>query len=139
MPEKSKDTESTESKAAMPVWRKAPPELILFFKELVRPYPQVELRAMFGYPCAFVNGYMTAGLFADRMFVKLDAAGVQKLLELPGAGPLEPSAGRLMSGYVLVPEDLRTSPGLEVWLEQAFAFAASLPPKVKKVKTKVKS
>ncbi|MHB1356590.1 MAG: TfoX/Sxy family protein [Anaerolineae bacterium] len=139
MPEESMDPTPTGSKAAAPVWRKAPPELIVFLKELVNPNPQVELRTMFGYPCAFVNGYMTAGLFADRMFVKMDTAGAHKLLELPGANPFEPSPGRVMSGYVLVPENLRASPDLEVWLEQSFAYAASLPPKTRKTKTKVKS
>lgn len=78
---------------------------------------------------------MTAGLFADRIFVKLDAAGARKLMELPGAAPLEPAPGRVMSGYVLVPEELRASPEVRVWLEQAFAYAASLPPKAKKAKT----
>lgn len=139
MPGKSKGSKPTDSSAAMPAWRKAPPELIVFFRSLMSAYPLVELRAMFGYPCAFVNGYMTAGLFADRMFVKLNTAGVQKLLELPGAEPLEPVPGRVMSGYVLVPEELRTSPNVRVWLEQAFAYAASLPPKARKAKTKARS
>lgn len=138
MPVKSRNTTTTEPKATTPVWPKAPPELVLFFKELVSPYPQVELRMMFGYPCAFVNGHMSAGLFADRVFVKLDTAGAQKLLEFPGAQPFEPSPGRVMSGYVLGPEDLRTSPDLEVWLKQAFTYAASLPPKAKKAQTKAK-
>lgn len=84
---------------------------------------------MFGYPCAFVNGYMSTGLFADRMFVKLDPDGANKLLSMPGAEPLELTPGRFMSGYVLVPEDLRSSPKLEVWLGEAFTFASSLPPK----------
>lgn len=57
MPGKSKGFKPTDASAAMPAWRKAPPELVVFLKELVSAYPQVELRVMFGYPCAFVNGY----------------------------------------------------------------------------------
>jgi TfoX/Sxy family transcriptional regulator of competence genes len=136
VPGKRNGSQPTETQTTMPVWRKAPPELIAFFKSLVSAYPQVELRAMFGDPCAFVNGYMSTGLFADRMFVKLDPDGANKLLSMPGAEPLELTPGRFMSGYVLVPEDLRSSPKLEVWLGEAFTFASSLPPKVMKDKAK---
>ncbi|MCE5258925.1 MAG: TfoX/Sxy family protein [Chloroflexi bacterium] len=128
------DKEQTvrKSSAPMPVWRKAPPELAAFYKALVVDYPQLEQRMMFGYPCAMVNGYLTTGIFADRMFVRLDKLSADELLAVPGAASMEPSPGRIMKGYVLLPEDIRTSPKVHVWLQRAIDYSSSLPRKVKK-------
>ena len=42
-------------------WRLAPEELVRAFTATVQSLPGVELRRMFGYPCAFANGQMFAG------------------------------------------------------------------------------
>jgi hypothetical protein len=122
----------TEAKAAMPVWKKAPPELVAFYKTLMVKYPRLEQRVMFGYPCSFSNGYMVTGLFADKMILKLSPADLPTFMALPGAAPFQPTPGRTMGTYVLVPEDIRTSIELESWLQRALDYVDSLPTKVKK-------
>ena len=51
----------------------------------------------------------------------------------PAAKPFEPLKGRIMKEYIVVPESLYTdAKSFEEWLKRAHAYAASLPPKVKK-------
>jgi len=131
MPSKERAEPEAKSKPTMPVWQKAPPELITFFKSLMAGYPQLEQRVMFGYPCAFSNGYMVTGLFADKMILKLSPLDLPAFMALPGAAPFQPTPGRTMGTYVLVPDDIRISSELDMWLNKALTYASSLPPKVK--------
>lgn len=116
-------------------WQKAPQDLVDFFKTLWTDEPEVQLRSMFGYPCAFINGQMFNGLFGDRMFLRLSESDRQKFQSLPGAGPFEPLPGRVMKEYVLVPATMLSKEDeMRGWLAISKTFAASLPLKVKKSK-----
>lgn len=87
---------------------------------------------MFGYPAAFVNGNMAAGLHQDGLVLRLseiDRAGLMKA----GGKQFEPMPGRPMREYVVVPPEFANKPTeLKKWLGRAVAYAASLPPKAKK-------
>jgi TfoX/Sxy family transcriptional regulator of competence genes len=88
---------------------------------------------MFGYPAAFINGHMFAGLYQDGMVVKLPASARAKLLALPGAAPFEPMPGRVMGEFVMVPPSLARDPAaLRPWLEEARDYGKTRPPKAKK-------
>jgi TfoX/Sxy family transcriptional regulator of competence genes len=117
-------------------WEKSPPALVTLFEEIC-PGPRAELRRMFSYPCAYLNGNMFAGLFQDMFWVRLDEASRAELLEIPGAKPFEPMPGRAMKEYVVVPEawheDLPTLCG---WVERARDYAATLPPRARRPKKK---
>jgi TfoX/Sxy family transcriptional regulator of competence genes len=90
---------------------------------------------MFGFPCAFYNNQMFAGLFEEQMFVRLPADQRAELLAVPGAAPFEPMAGRPMREYVVLPESVLTSSGeLSDWLDRALAYVAAMPPKPAKEK-----
>ncbi len=117
----------------MPKWTKAPDELVTLFGRLMATVPAAQTRKMFGYPAAFVNGYMFAGLFQEKMFLRLSPADQERFMKLPGAGPFEPLPGRAMRGYAVVPTTmLKSMPVLRRWLRQAYAFSDGLPPKVGK-------
>jgi hypothetical protein len=139
MPDKPQAKPGVKTQPPMPVWHKAPPELVVFYKELMADYPQLEQRVMFGYPCSFSNGYMVTGVFADRMILKLSPDDLPEFMRLPGAESFQPTPGRTFGTYVLVPEDIRTSDALEMWLQKALDYVGSLPPKIKIVKDKSKS
>jgi TfoX/Sxy family transcriptional regulator of competence genes len=119
----------------MPAWRKAPAELVTYYKELTAEYGQLEQRSMFGYPCAMVNGYLTTGVFGDHLFVRLDDASARELLARPGTSPMEPGPGRVMAGYVLLPGTMSPADIHELILK-AISYSLSLPFKEKKKKTK---
>lgn len=107
-------------------WRKSPPELVAFFTGLIAERPLLEPRKMFGYPAAFMNGKMAAGLFEDTMLLRLapdDAIAFTKL----GATVFEPMPGRKMTGFMTVPAAMMTDrKKLMPWLERAIANSAAL-------------
>jgi len=51
-------------------WIKAPEELKLLIEDLMAPV-DCQKRPMFGYPAYFINGHMFAGLFQDKLFIRL--------------------------------------------------------------------
>ncbi len=109
-------------------WSKSPPELIATFERVV-PAGGAERRLMFGYPAAFVNGNMFAGLVEDRVVLRLDEAGIADA-KRDGATDFEPMPGRRMTGWVAVAGTLTADePGLRGWVARAFRHTAALPAK----------
>ena len=114
-------------------WRKSPPELLATFDE-VAPGPPVELRKMFGYPCAFVNGNLFLGLHQENMILRLPDELRQKIR---GATPFEPMPGRRMREYVVLPDWLLADRRkLRQWVGRSLDYAARLPPKKRKAKAR---
>jgi TfoX/Sxy family transcriptional regulator of competence genes len=122
-----------KAKRAMPKWTKAPEALVATFDLALAPFPKAERRKMFGYPAAFANGNMFAGLFQDRMMMRLPEDERAKFLKLKGARLFEPMPGRPMREYVEVPEAVMNSKAkLKNWLGKSYEYAQSLPAKAKK-------
>ncbi|MDX2170948.1 MAG: TfoX/Sxy family protein [Deltaproteobacteria bacterium] len=105
-------------------WATPPPALVARFARLLPADPRVERRQMFGCPCAFADGRMFAGLFRDRLFVRLPEAMRGKLMALAGAGPFEPRPGQVMREYVCVPAAHRR---VREWLAASAEYTAGLP------------
>jgi TfoX/Sxy family transcriptional regulator of competence genes len=118
-------------------FEKPPRELVALFDEVIAA-TGAERRQMFGYPCAFVNGNMCAGLFADALFVRLADAERAALLREPGARVFEPMPGRPMGEYVEVPAKDMKGAALKRWVNSGLAYAETLPAKTKKPKAKKK-
>ncbi len=111
-------------------WKKAPQELISTFDKAMEALPEAEKRKIFGYPCAFINGQMFAGLHQGSFIMRLSSEDREAFLKLEGAAPFEPMPGRPMKEYVVAPEALlRSIPELQGWLRKAFSYVESLPPK----------
>ncbi len=133
MPSQKLKAKSEKPKRAMPAFTKAPEEMVRIFESAMKDFPMATQRKMFGYPAAFVNGNMFAGLFQDRMFLRLsdeDRAAIRKEYGTP---LFEPMPGRPMRGYVEVPRYVLKSPRLlRTWLTKGMEYTKSLPPKVKR-------
>jgi TfoX/Sxy family transcriptional regulator of competence genes len=129
----------TTKTGSMHKWEKPAPELIKTFQEAMQPLPGIQMRQMFGCPTAFINGQMFACLQAQQMVLRLSEAERTAFLQLDGARPFEPMAGRVMREYVVVPAPMLASPEeLDDWILKALAYAHSLPPKEAKPKGKAK-
>jgi TfoX/Sxy family transcriptional regulator of competence genes len=114
----------------MSKWEKSPEALVQLFDRVLPEGSNIERRKMFGYPCAFVNGNMFAGLFAKQMFVRLSAEARLSMIAEHNAKPLEPMPGRPMKDYIVVPPALMIhETALRALIAQALAFGTSLPPK----------
>lgn len=121
----------------MPKFTPAPEVLVELFSDVIQDLREAETRKMFGYPCAFVRGQMLCGIFQDRLMLRLSDSDRAKFLKLPGARPFEPMPGRVMKEYVEVPPEVMNSEAeLKKWLKHGLAYAQTLPPKVKKPKSK---
>ena len=120
----------------MPKFPPAPPEVVAQFEKAIPPFPGSASRKMFGYPVIFVNGNMAAGVFGPQIFVRLGEQERAPLLKKGGV-PFGPMPGRPLKDYVVVPEALCANPkALTGWIEKAFTFTATLPPKKAKAKKK---
>lgn len=115
-------------------FRKPSEETVALLTQTTAPMPGVTSRNMFGCLCVFVNGNMLAGVFEESIFVRLDSDERAKLAKT-GAQPFEPIPGRPMREYMVVtPATMQSKTRLNAWLEKAYAYAASLPPKASKKK-----
>lgn len=120
-------------------WEKSPRALVELFDECLPTDPRIERRQMFGYPAAFVHGNMFAGLFQDQVIARLPANSPADMDAAHGAIPFEPMPGRVMRAYAVMPEAVVIDDeALAKALRHAFAYAASLPPKEKKAKSRGK-
>jgi len=116
-------------------WIKAPEELKALVERLMQPI-DCERKPMFGYPAYFIRKHLFAGLFQDKLFVRLSPA---QLAGLKGAIPdlrsLEPMPGRPMKDYTVIPTGLREDAGkMARLLDEAAEWCRSLPPKAAKAK-----
>jgi TfoX/Sxy family transcriptional regulator of competence genes len=114
---------------------KSPQALVDRFAKAVEGFASAEKKQMFGYPSIFVNGNLTAGLFADGCMIRIpDAERAAAKVT-----PFEPMPGRPMKDYGLLPPAVVDDPAqLKVWIGKAIAWAEELPPKVKKAKPAAK-
>lgn len=75
---------------------------------------------------------MFMGLFEDRMFLRLPPADRDKLVDRLGAEPFEPTPGRQLADYVVLPAAIVTDDAvIGIWVQRALAYARTLPPKGK--------
>jgi TfoX/Sxy family transcriptional regulator of competence genes len=111
-------------------WRKSPPALVDLFERAVPRSRGVERRKMFGYPAAFLNGHLFAGLHQESFVVRLPEADRERAGVEHQARAFEPMPGRQMREYVVVPAPvLNDSRTLAAWLARSVRYARSLPPK----------
>jgi TfoX/Sxy family transcriptional regulator of competence genes len=106
-----------------------------FFLSILPKDPRVTVRPMFGHQAAFANGYMFAGIFGTRVFVRLPDPERAQLLAVTGATEFSPMEGRPMREYAVMPGEWHNSPAkASEWVSRALDWASQLPPKEKKKK-----
>lgn len=98
------------------------------FRALVGARDDVVVKPMFGSLGAFANGHMFAGLFGERVGVKLGPDDHRALEALDDSGPFGPPS-RPMAGWLALPPAMPDAVKAE-WVERARAWVVTLPPKV---------
>jgi hypothetical protein len=118
----------------MPAFTKSSPEIVERFRAAMdrNAAPDLAIKPMFGYQCAWIAGNLATGLFADEWWVRVSEPDRDALLALPGAHPFEPMPGRAMGRYVVLPPDVAADDrALDAWLARAIEFTRTVPPKKK--------
>ena len=104
-------------------------DLELRILAVVDDWPGTAAKKMFGGVCHLTHGNMFCGVWRDYLILRLGEAGAQGALERPGTKACDVT-GRPMKGWVMVEKgQLSGDAELGTWLEQARAFASTLPPK----------
>lgn len=86
-------------------------------------------KKMFGGLCFFINGNMTAGPWKGSLIVRLAKEDHEKNQRRPHATPMD-ITGKVMKGWVKVePAGIAADEDLKLWIDQAVAFARTLPAK----------
>lgn len=113
-------------------WEKSSADLVHLFQQIVPAGPNIHIKKMFGYPCAFVNGNLFAGLFQQSMIFRLSPADRAAFLDAPGATVFEPMPGHSLKSYVrLLDPFAAADEDLGNWMACALQFASKLPTKKK--------
>lgn len=113
-------------------WRKSPPSLIALFDRVLPHDARIERRKMFGYPAAFLNGKLFAGLHQESFILKLSEADRDRLRAAYRAKVFEPWPGRYMREYMVLPKRLLgDSAALDNWLRRSMKYVARLAPQAK--------
>ncbi len=123
----------------MSPWQRPDEALVELLGEIVAEIEfdqPTEHRVMFGCPAYFTGGNMFAGVWQDTLMLRLPEDERAAVL-VAGGHPFEPMPGRVMKQYVGLPAALAAErAAAAVWVGKAAAFAASLPPKEKKPRSK---
>ena len=86
-------------------------------------------KTMFGGIGYLLNGNMACGVHGDGLIVRLDSEAARQAFANPHVKPFD-LTGRPMKGWVVVQASgLDEDAELQAWVEQAVAYAATLPPK----------
>lgn len=85
-------------------------------------------KAMFGGTGYMVSGNLFAGVYRDRLLVRLTPEAGDTALQEPGVLPFD-MMPRPMPGWITVEQAALDGVELVQWLERGRAFAGSLPPK----------
>ncbi len=86
---------------------------------------------MFGHPCAFVNGNMFLGTFAQSVIFRVGEAKAASLAAEGRAPLFEPAAGKTWKAYVHVAPGQVPDDVLRGWAMEAYLATAALPAKKK--------
>jgi TfoX/Sxy family transcriptional regulator of competence genes len=89
---------------------------------------QITQMKMFGGDSFLVNGNIVAAVSKRGLLLRVGKDGHRDALARPGARPME-MRGRVMEGYVYVDPTALETDALKTWLNDAFAFVKTLPPK----------
>jgi TfoX/Sxy family transcriptional regulator of competence genes len=113
----------------------APAGMVTLFQRVIQSVPGAQVKKMFGYPAAFLNGNMFAGLYDDYMIVKLAPDDLKAFLQAHNTHLFEPMPGRPMREYAVIPATvLNAEPELAELLGKSFDYVNSMPAKQPKKK-----
>ena len=114
-------------------WVKIPPENHPLFRAALPRDPRIQTLNMFGGVAAKVNGNLFGGTFGRSVMLLLSPDDRETALALDGAAPFDPMGnGAKRSDKIQMPDSIMDEPDeLRGWVKRAFAFAVTLPAKVK--------
>ena len=118
-------------------WEKPTTQILDTFEKIVPQITGIERRKMFGLPVAFINSNLYMGVHQDNIMLRLSERDRKDFLKIEGAHQFEPTPGRPMKEYVVLPHWMFEETNkniLDDWIYKSFEYVSALPPKEKKKK-----
>jgi hypothetical protein len=84
---------------------------------------------MFGGLVFMINGHMCCGVRNTELMLRLSAEGASEALHRPHTRPVDPTGKRIRSLIFVNEQGTDLDRALEEWVEVAFTFVRTLPPK----------
>ena len=107
----------------------ASPKWLLDMFEALVPHG-AQSRKMFGHPAMWVNGHMFVMLVDKELGVRISDKDKVALSAVQGTAPFEPRGRCNFHGMVQLPvSKLKDETFVKEWVQRAFGFAKTLPPK----------
>ncbi len=94
--------------------------------------PRAVRGQMFGHPCAFVNGNMFFGTFAQTLIARVGVPRAAALRDAGAAVLFEPMSGRAWRDYVQVDPLVVPAATVAAYAVESLENTAAMPAKVKK-------
>ncbi|MFZ4856182.1 MAG: TfoX/Sxy family protein [Desulfuromonadaceae bacterium] len=96
---------------------------------LIRSWPNIEKKKMFGGVCYLILGNMCFGIWQEYLIVRTDTATAQAKLQKEHVRPFD-ITGKPMKGWLMVAREAwATDEAMNTWLEMGRNFAWTLPEK----------
>ena len=113
-------------------WEKSSADLVNLFQQIAPTGPNIVHKKMFGYPAAFINGYLFTALFRQSLIFRLSPSDRAAFLDQSGTADFEPMPGRKMTGFAVLRDPFSAGEDeIDNWMRCALEFASHLPPKKK--------
>jgi TfoX/Sxy family transcriptional regulator of competence genes len=104
-------------------------ELAERIRALIGHKPGITEKKMFGGFGFMLNGNMVCGAMkSGALLMRVGPELYRDALSRPGAQPMH-QAGREMVGFVEVTDDIEDDDALKDWIDYAWKFVKTLPPK----------
>lgn len=98
-------------------------------RPMLLPRAGISEKNMFGGIAFLVHGNMCCGIWKDLLVIRLSVEAATVELKKPHVRVMD-ITGRPMKGWLFVePAGFKKDADLFLWVEKAFSFASSLPPK----------
>jgi hypothetical protein len=115
---------------------KPSPATVAWYLSAVPNDPRAVKGQMFGHPCAFVNGNMFFGTFAQSVVARVGEARAAELAAAEKFAVFEPMPKRPWKEYVIVPFQSVSDAEIAALAAEALEVTATMPAKEKKAPAK---
>ena len=96
---------------------------------LIRSWPNIEKKKMFGGVCYLTRGNMCFGIWQEYLIVRTDISTAQTQLQKEHVLPFDVTGKPMKGWFMVASEAWQTDAAMARWLEIGHDFARTLPGK----------
>jgi TfoX/Sxy family transcriptional regulator of competence genes len=99
-------------------------------RDLIGHRPGVVEKRMFGGVCFMLNGNMVGcAMSSGDILLRADPGRLAETMALPGVSPMMMGEREMTGFYTVAFDEIADEDGLSGWVERAFSYVRTMPPK----------